>query len=48
MIIEVNMKCPNCSITVLEMPEDSDYEEYLCNSCYNTFEEYFEEWCRDD
>lgn len=32
------MKCPNCGITVPEMPEDSSREEQLCNQCYERFE----------
>ena len=28
------MKCPNCSITVPEMPEDAKYSEALCNRCH--------------
>lgn len=29
------MKCPECSITVPEMPEDATWWEQLCNDCHD-------------
>ena len=28
------IKCPNCGISVPDVPEDAELEEMLCNKCY--------------
>ncbi len=28
------IKCPECGVSVPDVPEDSSYEELLCNRCY--------------
>jgi hypothetical protein len=33
------MKCLDCSITILELPEDASYEEKLCDTCYRNLTE---------
>jgi hypothetical protein len=32
------MKCPDCGITVPNMPEDSTHDEQLCNLCWPVWE----------
>lgn len=31
---ECKIKCPKCGISVPDAPEDTTFEEMLCNSCY--------------
>lgn len=32
------IKCPNCGISVPDVPEDATEDEKLCNYCYEHFE----------
>ena len=35
---EDKIKCPECGISVPNVPEDATHEETLCNQCYERLE----------
>ena len=38
MAYDKQIKCPNCGVSVPDVPEDADKEAMLCNACYDTSE----------
>jgi len=38
--MENKIKCPECGISVPDVPENATQDELLCNSCYDKLEEH--------